>query len=208
MVGLLTSHHDAVVDAQLTGVIQFIQRNAGDQRGALLCQIGGHGLDKGHGAAAEYRHGGFRPDDQIGVRRLGIAHVAIGSQGVVDMRRVPLARLLDIGLDQRYGQRLAHRLGPLDLCQQRTADPDGQQQGSCTQSLGEPPPQGPFTEQAGAEHGEETQQPHPAQRRPASQPGIGVGVALIQPGKTGEKPAAKQLLADPQGGKAQAAEPG
>src|SRR5690606_36022069 len=56
--------------------------------------------------------------------------------------------------------------------------------------------------------GDETQQPDSANRCPAGQPGVGVGVALIQPGKAGEEPAAKKLLADPESGEAETCQPG
>src|SRR5690606_40504961 len=52
------------------------------------------------------------------------------------------------------------------------------------------------------------QQPDSANRCPAGQPGVGVGVALIQPGKAGEEPAAKKLLADQRAAKPRLASQG
>src|SRR5690606_24903901 len=74
-------------------------------------------------------------------------------------------------------------------------------------AMGTAAPQRTLAEQAGTEHTEKTGQPDATQRRPAHQPGIRVGVALVQPGEAGEKPAAKEFLGYPERGETATGQP-
>src|SRR5690606_32668283 len=100
------------------------------------------------------------------------------------------------------------RARPFDAGQQAAGAPDSEQSRDHRQGVLPATPESAVAEQTGAEHGDEAQQPDSANRCPAGQPGVGVGVALIQPGKAGEEPAAKKLLADPESGEAETCQPG
>src|SRR5690606_28402657 len=73
--------------------------------------------------------------------------------------------------------------------------------------MGTAAPQRTLAEQAGTEHTEKTGQPDATQRRPAHQPGIRVGVALIQPGEAGKKPAAEEFVGNPEPGETATGQP-
>ncbi|MNP15532.1 hypothetical protein D3C76_1078960 [compost metagenome] len=155
------------------------------------------------GLFLEDRYGGFRPDQQVD--RFGAeAHVTVQGQLGVDVFGVPLQFLLDIALQGGHCQRLAGRLGPGVVLQGQAHGPGRQQQDDGHGQEGFARPQTRQVAQQGGTQGQaEGDQPHATDRSQAGQRTVELAVAGIKPGETGEEPAAKGFLADPQGGEAQ-----
>ncbi len=112
---------------------------------------------------------------------------------------VPFVLLRNIGLEQRHGQRRFTGFGdPLCGFEHRAAAPQGDQY-HCIGRARDGFAAAPREKQAGAgQRADERQAEYARYRGPARYPGIHMGVAQIEPGKTGEQPVTQPLEQHPQ----------
>ncbi|MNS71876.1 hypothetical protein D3C72_1052670 [compost metagenome] len=197
-----TGDGDAVVVAALV-VHHFTHRHAGDQRRMPFGGEPAHYIDVALGLVLEHRDRGFRPHQQV--HRPGAeAQVTVQRQLRVDVCRVPFQVLLDIALDGRHFQRVARRLGPGMALERQAQHPRGQQQQAAHRQERGAGAQAVQVAQQGSGQGQcEGNQPHAAQRCQAGQRAVQLAVAGVEPGETGQEPAAEGLLQQPKGGEAQ-----
>ena len=194
---------DGVVVAFFAALVQLAHRHAGYQRAVAAAGEGAHGGQVVVGVFLEYRHGGFRPDQQI--RRLGaVAEVAVQIQLGAQLGRVPLQVLGDIALHQGHAQWLAGSLGPGVAVQGQAGQPGADQQDQGRRQKDRTRAQTRQVDQQGGAQGQdEGDQPHAAHRRQAAEGAVELAVAGVQPGETGEEPTAEGLQHQPQGGEGQ-----
>ena len=192
-----------VVVAQFALRVGLAYRYAGDQCRIALLGEAGHHLQIAFGVILEDRHGGFRPDDQV-CRAAAEGHVAIQQQLHLEFLRVPLHALCDVALHCGDGQRLALAGRPGMVLERQARKPGGEQQhdgGGQACFIGKQSRD--RREQGGAQCDGKAQQPDPAERSQSGQRAIQLAVADIQPGKTGEDPAAQGVERQPECGERQ-----
>src|SRR5690606_11801062 len=85
---------------------------------AVSGQVGRPARDPGAGPAPQSGACGGRAGDGAGVPALGTGQVAVGGEGMVDVRRVPVARLRDLRLDPGDRRGVARGARPFEAGQQ------------------------------------------------------------------------------------------
>ncbi len=195
-------HSDAVEVAALV-VNHLPHRHPGDQRRMPFGGEGAHHVDVALGLVLEYRHGGFRPDQQIDGLRAE-AHVTVQRQLRIHVCRVPLQILFDVALQGSDLQRIARWLRPGMILQGQANNPrrhqqcytNGQERTALAKAM-------EVAQQGRGQRQSERDQPHTAQRRQAREGAVELAVTCVEPRETGEEPASESFLQQPQGGKAQ-----
>ena len=177
--------------------------NAGNQRRVAEIRAPVYACEKIARLIEDPRYGGLGPQHQIALEA-GPYGLFIAGQYLPVIASIPLFLQRNIGLIHRDRQRpFGGRRHPFDGAQHKPAAPEhGEQAGVADQ--GRRLTAAPGQEQAGgAEHHREGQPEYPGDRRPSRQPGIGVGVAQVQPGKARQQPASQPFTQHPERGKAQ-----
>ncbi len=193
----------AVVIAQLAFGVALAHRHTGDQRRIAVPGEAVHHRQVAGGVFLEDGHGRLGPDDQVG-RTAGEAHVPIEQQLHFELLGVPLQALGDVALHRGNAQGLALGFCPGVAVECQACRPGrGQQhQGAAEREFaGIQPWQ--LDQQRRAQRDGEGQQPDAAHRRQARQWAFQLAVARIQPGKTGQHPAAQRIQCQPERGECQ-----
>ena len=174
-------------------------RHTGDQRRFTLGGEVAHHRQVTFGGFLQYRHGGFRPDQQV--HRFGAeTQITVQRQLRVELGRVPFHALRDVALNCGDRQWCAGRAGPRVAFEGDTRHPRAQQkyQTGRDKAFATRLQQAPrVVDQRRRQCQNKRHQPRATDRRKPGQWPIKLTVTGVQPRKTSEEPAAKRFLPDP-----------